>query len=123
MRWAFETIYSRPLITIECNKRPLRCILDTGYPGTIWMSRDMSARYEIATGEQDYYAATASGIEAQYFLGYARVVIDPIVFDSLPIDVHTGIYAEHALLGTRALRNFRVILDFKDEFTDFQYID
>lgn len=123
MRHAFEPIFSRPLIIIECNKRPLRCILDTGYPGTLWMGRNIATRYGIHTDEYVQFAKTASGADAEFQQGYARVLIDPILFESMPIDVHKGAHAEYALLGTRALRNFRVILDFKDEFTDLQYLE
>lgn len=121
MRHAFEPIYSRPLIIIECNKRPLRCILDTGYPGTIWMSRDNAARYDIQPSGREYFATTGSGTQVRYRLGSARVFLDPIVFESLPIEIHDGHHVEYALLGTRALRNFIVTLDFKDESTDLYY--
>lgn len=123
MRYAFEPIYSRPLIIIECNKRPLRCILDTGYPGTLWMGRNIAERYDIDTDEDIQFAKTASGANAEFQQGYARIFIDPMFFESLPVDVHQGAHVEYALLGTRALRNFRVILDFKDEFTDLQYLE
>lgn len=123
MTYAFDPISSRPLIIIECNERPLPCILDTGYPGTIWMSKDMADRYEIRPEEHVHFAKTASGSDAPYRQGYARILIDPMLFESMPVDVHEGTHTEYALLGTRALHNFRVILDFKDGFTDLQYIE
>lgn len=123
MRHAFEPIYSRPLIIIECNKRPLRCILDTGYPGTIWMGRENAARYGIRPSGRDYFATTGSGAQAKYNLGFAQVFLDPVRFENLPIEVHEGHHVEYALLGTRMLRDFVVTLDFKDGYTDLQYID
>ncbi|MBL8158160.1 retropepsin-like domain-containing protein [bacterium] len=123
MRHAFDPIFSRPLIIIECNKRPLRCILDTGYAGTLWMGKSIADRYGILTEEPVYFAKTASGADAEFQQGYARILIDPVLFENLPIDVFEGAHVEYALLGTRVLHNFRVILDFKDAFTDLQYID
>lgn len=84
---------------------------------------EMAARHRIYVEDGVRFAKAATGIDVPYRRGYARVVIAPMIFENIPVDVHEGVHVEYGLLGTSALRNFRVILDFKDEFTDVQYID
>lgn len=124
MTWAFDPLTRRPLIVIECNGRPLRCILDTGFTGWIWMHYRLAKRYKIRTETDERFADTASKEGCRYWIGYAnRILIDPVAHEGMPIYAHDGREAEYALIGIRALADFVITIDCKDEFTRLMHVE
>ena len=119
-RWAFDPHSGKPLITISCNGRHLRCILDTGFSEFIWMERRVAERHQVylPPGAEEFRAFTAGGNTVAYKLGYAgKMLFAEVLFEDVPIQVYEGRGNEHPLLGMRMLVGFVVMLDCNEGFT------
>jgi hypothetical protein len=52
-----------------------------------------------------------------------RPLIDPVAHEGMPIYAHDGREAEYALIGIRALADFVITIDCKDEFTRLMHVE
>lgn len=88
------------------------------------MSEESARRYKITVEDDEYFAHTANGSPCTYRIGYAhRVLIEPVLLEGVPIYTYAGIHAEYALLGIRALRDFVITIDCKEELTRLVHIE
>lgn len=119
MKWAFHPSESRPLIVISCNGRPLKCILDTGFTGYLWMDSYMAGRYNIVPDVDEFDANTAGGVQTKYKVGFIKsALIADLLFEDVPVHVHGGHRHIYALLGVRALTGLILKVDFNEGFTE-----
>lgn len=123
-KWSFHPESGRPLITISCNGRHLRCILDTGYNNYLWMGHHLAERHhvDIPPETEQRVATMAGGDLKPYKLVYAsKILFEGALFEDVPIQVFEGGQQQYALLGMRMLMGFVVTLDCNEGFT--QIID
>lgn len=119
-RWAFDPDSGKPLITISCHGRHLRCVLDTGYSEYIWMEHSVAQRHHlyIPPGAEEFRAYTAGGNTTPYKLAYAsKILFEGVLYEDVPIQVYKGKRHGHPLIGMRMLVGLVVVLDCNEGFT------
>ena len=121
MRYPFDLESRRPLVEIQCNERPLKCALDTGYTGWLWIHSSIARKYGIVTDDDMLKAETAGGL-APYRVGFIQFSIDEAVYPNAPAAVYFSHPLPFPLIGRNAISRCIVTIDSIDQVTDVLYM-
>ena len=104
---------NRPVLRVEVNDRPLRCLVDTGFNGFLWIDERVAQLIGVYQKGKVYESELADGRPAEFKIAVGSI----LWFDqpkNIPIHVFQG--ERHSnldgILGTRLLIGYVLIADF-----------